>query len=139
MSLSGKDQETKHWLEIAKSDLGASKKLLEADEGFSAQAAFFAQQAAEKAIKGFLVWHQERFKKEHDIRYLVNLALKKDPTLKSKIDEATTLNPFAVTFRYPGEEEELSIKDVLQAIAIAKDLYEEILLRLPKEIHPSQA
>jgi HEPN domain-containing protein len=101
MLLSEKDKETKNWLEIAKRDLEAGRKLVSTPD-FSSQASFFSQQAAEKTLKGFLVWHQERFKKDHDLRYLGDIALKKDSTLPTTINEATTLNPYAVTFRYPG-------------------------------------
>lgn len=136
MQLNEKDRETKRWLEIAKTDLGAGKSLAGNTEDYSSQSAFFAQQAAEKTIKGFLVWHQERFKKDHDIRYLGDLALKYDLSLKKVIEEATSLNPFAVTFRYPGEPEELSAEDVEEALKIAETLFNEILARLPKDVHP---
>lgn len=136
MSLSEKDKETKQWLEIAKLDLAAGRALSGNDD-FSSQAAFFAQQAAEKAIKGFLVWHQERFRKDHDIRYLGTLVLQKDNTLQEELDEATTLNPFAVTFRYPGEAEWPSTDDANDALNIAEKLLIEILSRLPKEVHPT--
>lgn len=130
-----KDQETKRWLDIAKKDLGAGRNL-SANEDYSAQAAFLAQQTAEKAIKGFLVWHQVRFSKQHDIRYLGDLALTKAVSLKDVIDEAVTLNPFALTFRYPGEEDELSVDDVNGFLDIAEKLYTKILNKLPKEVHP---
>ena len=135
MLLSEKDRETKSWLGIAKSDLGAGQSLC-THETFSTQAAFFAQQAAEKVIKGFLVWHQVRFKKDHDIRYLGNLALEKDGALREVIDEAVALNPFAVTFRYPGEDVGLSIDDASEALKIAEKLFDEILTKLPAEVHP---
>jgi HEPN domain-containing protein len=135
MQLSEKDKETRNWLEIAKRDLEAGRKLVSTPD-LSAQASFFSQQAAEKALKGFLLWHQERFKKDHDLRYLGGLALKKDPTLTTVIDEATLLNPYAVTFRYPGEEVGPTQEDAEDALKIAEKLFNEILLRLPKEVHP---
>jgi len=74
MQRSEKDKETRNWLEIAKRDLEAGRKLASTPD-FSSQASFFSQQSAEKALKGFLLWHQERFKKDHDLRYLGDLAL----------------------------------------------------------------
>jgi len=129
MPLDPKAQETKNWLEIAKKDLEADHQLLSKDE-FSAQVCFFAQQAAEKAIKGFLVWQQLRFKKEHDIRYLGNIALQKDNSLQSVIDEAATLSPFAVTFRYPGESVDPSVEDAKEALAIARKVLDAVIARL---------
>lgn len=70
-----KSQETKEWLTIAKTDLAAGRALSNSED-FATQSTFHAQQAAEKSLKAFLVWHQERFKKDHDIRYLGDLVVK---------------------------------------------------------------
>lgn len=135
MPLDPKGQETQEWLTIAKTDLAVSQSLA-SNEEFAAQASFHAQQAAEKALKAYLVWHQERFKKDHDLRYLGNLALKKDPTLANLIDEAVSLNPYAVTTRYPGFSEEIEVDEVSEAIRLAEKVYREILSRLPRDVHP---
>ncbi|MGK5088358.1 HEPN domain-containing protein [Bdellovibrionota bacterium FG-2] len=135
MPLDPRGQETKEWLAIARTDLDAGKSLATHEE-FSSQASFHAQQSAEKTIKAFLVWHQERFKKDHDIRYLGDLALKKDPTLAELIDEAVCLNPYAVTTRYPGFSDEIEESEVQIAISIAEKVFSEILSRLPREVHP---
>ena len=78
-----KAKRTKEWLSLAKSDLSSGRHQLTATEPFTRQASFQAQQSAEKAIKGFLVWHQIRFTKQHDLRYLGDLLLTKEPTLKA--------------------------------------------------------
>ncbi len=135
MLLDPREQETQEWLRIAKTDLAVSQNLATHTE-FASQASFHAQQAAEKTIKAFLVWHQERFKKDHDIRYLGDLALSKDPSLSALIDEAVCLNPYAVTTRYPGFSDEIEEEAVQEAINIAEKVYNEILARLPKKVHP---
>ena len=136
LQLDAKSRETKNWLTIAKSDLGAGQMLL-SNEEFAAQASFHAQQTAEKALKAFLVWHEKRFSKEHDIRYLGEIVLKIDPSLVVVINDAVDLNPYAVTFRYPGfTSEELPKEDAIKALNIAENLYKEILSRLPKKVHP---
>jgi hypothetical protein len=83
-----------------------------------------------------LVWHQTRFNKEHDLRYLGNLAIQRDSTLQGAIDEAAELNPFAVTFRYPGELDAPTAEDASNALDTAQRLYDEILRRLPEEVRP---
>ena len=135
MRLDGKSKEIREWLIIAKRDLDAGKILVEKPD-LTSQAAFFAQQAAEEVLKAFLVWHQERFKKEHDIRYLGDLVTNKDPSFEQLIVEAVSLNPYAVTTRYPGFLEDLSIEEAAEALDIAKNLYDAILAKLPKEVHP---
>ncbi len=135
MSLDPKGQETKEWLTIAKTDLAASRKLA-GDTEFATQSVFHAQQSAEKAIKAFLVWHQLRFKKDHDLGYLGDIAIEKDITLSNLIDEAVSLNPYAVTARYPGFDDEIESLEVEAAILLAEKIFNEILSRLPQEVHP---
>ena len=135
MQLDPKDKETKEWLTIAKRDLEAGK-ILFSNPDLTAQASFFAQQAAEKVLKAFLVWHQERFKKEHDIRYLGGMVLQKEPSLDAVIDAAVELNPYAVTIRYPGCFTDLTSDEASNALAIAESLYRAVLSKLPKNIHP---
>ena len=135
MSLDPKSKETKEWLTISKTDLAVSRSLAVTQE-FAAQAVFHAQQSAEKALKGFLVWHQERFKKDHDLGYLGDMAIKKDPTLSDLIDDAVLLNPYAVTARYPGFDDEIESQDVEVACLLAEKIYNEIVSRLPEEVRP---
>lgn len=135
MSLDPKSKETKEWLSISKTDLAVSRSL-SANEEFSAQAVFHAQQSAEKALKAFLVWHQERFKKDHDLGYLGDIAITKDKTLSDLIDEAVSLNPYAVSARYPGFDDDIESHHVEAAVLLAEKIYNEILLRLPTDVHP---
>jgi HEPN domain-containing protein len=59
--------DTKSWLARAADDLEAAERLLKAPALFGA-AVFHCQQAAEKALKGFLAWHDTPFRKTHDLR-----------------------------------------------------------------------
>jgi HEPN domain-containing protein len=60
--------DTKAWMARAASDLGAGGHALTAVPPFAA--VFHAQEAAEKAFKGFLVWHDVLFGKPHDLATL---------------------------------------------------------------------
>ena len=62
------------WLTKAQIDLAAARKLRAGSDPCSSAAAFHCQQAAEKAIKGFLVFHDRRFGKTHDLRLLTTRA-----------------------------------------------------------------
>lgn len=138
MPLDPKSRETQSWLKIAKLDLEAVKNLLTQPQ-LSAQASFHAQQSAEKALKAFLVWHQVRFQKEHDIRYLGDLALPKDSSLRSAIEKAVDLNPYAIATRYPEYTDMPTPEDAREALVIAEALYLEILSKLPASVHPYAA
>lgn len=127
----------RQWMEVARRDLAAGEALLgQAD--LSAQASFFAQQAAEKSLKALLLWHQRPFKKEHDIRYLGELVLKAEPDIDASIlDEAAGLSPFAVTFRYPPlGGQTLPIDEAREALEIAKRLFAEVVSLLPPQCRP---
>ena len=51
--------ETKAWFVRATADLRAGDLDLGAEPPLTGDAAFHAQQAAEKALKGFLTWHNQ--------------------------------------------------------------------------------
>ena len=136
MQLDPKFKRTREWLSLAKSDLASGRHQLTAPDPFTRQATFQAQQSAEKALKSFLVWHQIRFTKQHDIRYLGDLVLEKEPAFKAAIDEAVDLNPYAVTIRYPGYSDEPSVEEAEKALSLAEKLFSEILSRLPKDVYP---
>jgi HEPN domain-containing protein len=65
----------KNWLIKAIHDLAVSKKLKTDEEQYLDVAIYHCQQAAEKAIKRFLVLHGKEFPKTHDLRFLVQLAV----------------------------------------------------------------
>ncbi len=57
--------EAARWLAQAENDLAFARYALEG--GYFHQACFVAQQAAEKAMKGLLMWHDVPFRKTHDL------------------------------------------------------------------------
>jgi len=63
---------------------------------------FHAQQCAEKALKGFLAWHEVPFEKIHDLSELLRLCAVA-PDLVRELDQIEPLIPYAVEARYPGE------------------------------------
>lgn len=128
--------ETRSWLAKALRDLGAGAHDLQANPPFTADAAFHAQQAAEKALKGFLTWHSTPFRKTHVLEELGEQCLRLEPALKPVIDDAVPLTKFAWKYRYPGEEEEPSRQEAERALLIARRLYEAVLARLPEEVRP---
>ena len=97
---------------------------------------FDAQQAAEKAIKGFLTWNSTPFRKTHNLEELGEQCLQLDPTLKPLVDRAVPLTKYAWLFRYPGDPEEPGREEAEQALALAREVHGTILLRLPQEVRP---
>lgn len=51
--------------------------------------------AAEKALKAFLAWHDEPFRKTHDLEELGGQVAAFDPSLRALVDRAGTLTEYA--------------------------------------------
>jgi len=89
------------WKIKSEHDLKACRQLLQADEQLAEIIAFHAQQAVEKALKGFLVSRKcFDFPKTHDLGRLLDLAESFEPDLAS-LDAIIELTPYAVEMRYP--------------------------------------
>jgi HEPN domain-containing protein len=65
---------------------------------------FHAQQAVEKQIKAVLAVRGIPFVKSHALSYLIGLIEENQITAPSALEQADTLSPWAVEFRYEGEE-----------------------------------
>jgi len=94
------------------------------------------QQAAEKALKGFLTWHDRPFRKTHSLEELGEACLEVDPGLGALIDQAVPLTEYAWRFRYPGEPEAPSRQEAEEALGTAKEVYAAITSRLPEDTRP---
>src|ERR1700686_3354518 len=86
----------RQWVSKAESDLSAAEYLSRSGGSHVYAAAFHAQQAAEKYLKAFLVWHQIEFKKIHDISALLRLASKADQDIAGLLKDAEILTPYGV-------------------------------------------
>ncbi len=124
------------WLTKAQHDLASSRKLSTDPDPYLDTAIYHCQQAAEKAIKGFLVFHDQRFQKTHDIEVLISLAIPIEAQFSSWKDVGQHPTPYSAEFRYPGEEGEPDKAEFDQAIQEAGDLYTFVLSKLPLEVHP---
>ncbi len=92
------------------------------------------QQAAEKALKGFLTWHDRPFRKTHSLEEPGEQCLTVVPALRPIIDQAVPLTEYAWKFRYPGEMEEPSRTEAEDALATAREVYLAVISRLPAEL-----
>ncbi len=65
---------------------------------------FHAQQAVEKSIKAVLAARGVAFMKSHALSYLIGLVEEHDITAPKALAEADVLSPWAIEFRYEGEQ-----------------------------------
>jgi HEPN domain-containing protein len=75
----------------AQHDLQAARALANQTSPLLDVAIYHCQQAAEKAIKGFLIFHDQRLEKTHNILVLVEQASKIVPEWSTKLDAAERL------------------------------------------------
>jgi HEPN domain-containing protein len=128
--------ETKAWILKSARDLQAAAHDLTAVPPLLEDVVFHCQQGAEKALKGYLTWHDQSFRKTHSIEEVGEQCLIIDPSLKPVVDRAVPLTEYAWKFRYPGEPEEPTHEEAEEALAIAREVFDAILARLPTEIRP---
>ncbi len=128
---------TRTWLAKASADLGAARKLASGPDAYPDAAVYHCQQAAKKAVKGFLTFHGQRFEKVHHLPLLIAQGMKLQPKFSNLLDAAERLTPYATLFRYPGDISEPDPIELTQAMPDAKQFYTFILEMLPNEAHPS--
>ena len=131
-----KEELVRSWLKKAKHDIEAAQQLATSSQPLLDVAIYHCQQAAEKAVKGFLVHHDQEFEKTHDIVDLLETAIPFDAQLSSWLEAGERLTPYVSLFRYPGAIMEPDSEEFDEALKLANELYHFILTLLPKETHP---
>jgi HEPN domain-containing protein len=131
MSQSARDRKTREWLQHAEKDLRLARKLLAelGDEVEPYHVCFWAQQAAEKAIKAALMYSGMAFDPTHRLDDLAAL-LPDGWTVRRVIGRLGRLSEYAVDTRYPDARAAVTASDATHAVnqagaivnAIRKDL-----------------
>jgi HEPN domain-containing protein len=129
--------DTLGWFRKAEDDLRGAEIDLAADPPLAGDALFHCQQAAEKILRGFLTWKDAPFRKTHDLREIGEQVVKLEPSLASLCNRVEHLTVYAWVFRYPGDTGEPSEEDAIQALSLARELYQAVLRRLPQDVHSS--
>lgn len=127
-----------HWLTIARRDLDSARVLGTVSPPIFETALFHCQQAAEKAIKGFLIFRDQRFPKTHELLPLVKLAEPFEPRFTAWRTTVDGLSDYAVELRYPETIFSVTEQDFDIALQSATDFYSFILSVLPTATHPTQ-
>lgn len=117
----------RQWTAYADEDLRMAEHALTiGDEAPFRLIAYHAQQCAEKYLKSYLVMRAADFPFTHSIARLLELCARNGLNVES-VRDAEELTPYAITTRYPGEEEEVSRDEAVSAIRIAKSVRQLIL------------
>jgi HEPN domain-containing protein len=129
-----KAHEIRQWLFKARHDLRSAKRLFTDEPPILDTAAYHCQQAAEKALKAFLVLHDVQFSKIHLLLPLVEQCIDVDPAFAGLREAAEALTPFATVFRYSGDVLEPEPSDVEEGMALAEMVVEFVQVKVPDEM-----
>lgn len=126
------------WLIKARNDLDTARQVGALPDGHLDAAIYHCQQAAEKALKGVLAFHDHELERTHDLRRLIQVATRYNAAFSQWMDAAIVLTPYATAYRYPGESAVLepSRAEFEEALNLAADLTAFALSVLPAEVKP---
>jgi len=118
------------WIKFAQADFDAALHL-EAQRPVHIEiVCFHCQQAAEKALKAVLAYHDEEIPRTHSLVSILELCEAHCPRIVDEfIDQADQLSGFAVVVRYPNEIEitekdmDLAIKGAEHILSYVKSLW----------------
>lgn len=82
-------------------------------------AAYQAQQAAEKAVKAVLIHQGATFPLTHNLAALLTFVEQAGVSVPAEVRQAAALTRFAVTMRYPHDEPPLTEAELQEALAVA--------------------
>lgn len=108
------------WLEKADHDLITARQTLALQDGPTDTPCFHAQQAAEKALKAMLTYHQVVFPKIHDLMRLLDMSIPLFPALDACREPLTELSDYAIEVRYPDDWFEPTRDDAKTALSVAE-------------------
>lgn len=126
----------RQWLSYGDEDLRLARHALTLSTGPPYRLiAYHAQQCAEKHLKAYLVFHRVDFPYTHNISRLLELCAEQASWSES-LQDAEELTPFAITTRYPGEDEEVTQAEAFRAIDLASNVRQAVRKALAEEGMP---
>lgn len=119
-------EEALRWLKFALEDLRQAEILVKSQEALPRHACWFAQQAAEKALKAALVLEGISFPFRHNLNALRDL-LPAGWRVKDQYPDLSQLTVWAVEARYPGDWPEATREDAGRAVLEARGVLESVV------------
>jgi HEPN domain-containing protein len=129
---------TRDWLTKSAHDLHTALIVSTSPDGPLDTAIYHCQQAAEKALKGWLTWRSRPVAKTHDLIRLIANAADDTPEFAQFEEAAEILTPYVSAFRYPGLTEDAmpSREEFDVALKHAQAFYDFVVDLLPTEARP---
>ena len=135
--LTPREELVQSWLVKALHDLATARKAAAEPDPYLDTAIYHCQQAGEKAVKGFLAFHDQPPVRTHDIELLLSMAEPFETGFAVWFEAGERLTRYATQYRYPGDAMEPEQDEFVQAMADADGLFEFVLSVLPAALHPA--
>jgi HEPN domain-containing protein len=126
-------EEAEIWIKKADEDLRVSQKLFTLDKRiYNNIICFHCQQAVEKYLKSFLVFHNIEIPKTHDLAKLIKLCIKVNEEFKILRDnDIDNLTIYATDLRYPDFfAGDMSFEETKEAIEKAEFVKDFVMKKL---------
>ena len=122
-------QSSREWLEYARRDWQAANHLTTAEPELYKIICYHCEQAIEKVLKGFLVFHEVDFPRTHDLVELCKLCINIDLRFHEIAEDCSELTGYGTQMRYPSgiEVDEAEMKEALGACGVIMDFVENSL------------
>lgn len=116
------------WIEKADEDRLVVHQLFEADSIARGTMGFHCQQATEKYLKAFLIFHGIEPERTHNLEFLLEQCASIDTSF-SDIDPLN-LTDYGIEVRYPGDFLEPSIGEIKELMLIINQIREKVMARI---------
>jgi HEPN domain-containing protein len=120
---------TQAWFIKANDDLREAEFVLTATPPFIGSSLFHSEQAVEKAVKGFLTWHEIAFTTD-DLEQLRSLCTQVDAELGDTLRHIDQLTEYAWRFRYPNDLAEPTFDQATETLRLAARVVGAVLARV---------
>ncbi len=122
------------WIRKAENDLRIATLALKTEKNCPTDAiSFHAQQCIEKYLKALLALRRIDFPKTHNLSELIAL-IPRQILIDLIPEEQEKLTDYATVARYPGDYDEISLREAKRAVEIAPRIRKEIRKLLPNEV-----
>ncbi len=116
------------WIEKADEDRLVVHQLLEADSIARGTMGFHCQQATEKYLKAYLIFHGIEPERTHNLEFLLQRCAAIDASF-SEIDPLN-LTDYGIEVRYPGDFLEPSFMEINELMLIVNQIREKVMSRI---------
>jgi HEPN domain-containing protein len=123
-------QATRAWLDQADEDLAAARNALRASLALPGAAAYHAQQAVEKALKGYLTSREEVLLAARDLPQLLLLCRQMDEEFSLLEPAIATLQPYFARYLRTGPPVEPRYAQAETAVELATGVVEFVRARV---------